>query len=123
MIYPAASTLLAQARPSGTSAVVGLTAPATQKVEITRIVVTNTTGTAANASLFHDDAGGSTFDQTTAVHAYAKSVGANDSLVIEASSIGTGITLSAGGQLGIQTGTSNALTFCVYGVVESRAPR
>lgn len=123
MIYPAASTLLAQARPSGTSAVEGYAAPSQQKVEITRIVVTNTTGSAANASLFHDDAGGSTFDQTTAVHAYAKAVPANDSLVIEASSIGTGITLSAGGQLGIQTGTGSALTFSVYGIVESRAPR
>lgn len=123
MIYPAASVLLAQARPAGTSAVEGYAAPSAQKVEITRIVVTNTTGTAANASLFHDDAGGSTFDQTTAVHAYAKSVGANDCLVIEAGTIGAGITLSAGGQLGIQTGTSNALTFSVYGIIESRAPR
>lgn len=121
MIFPAAGVLLAQIRPDGTSAVEGYAAPSGQAVEVTRIEVCNTTGTAANASLFHDDAGGSTFTQATALR-YAKSVGANDSIALEASSAGSGIQLSPGGQLGVQTGTADALTFSIYGVLESRAP-
>lgn len=120
MIRPAAGALLAQARPSGTSAVEGYAAPAQQAVEVTRIVICNTTGTAAAASVFHDDAGGDTFNETTA-HRYAKSVPANDAIEIVAD-VGSGIQLAPGGQIGIQSGTGNALTFSVYGVVESRAP-
>ena len=112
--------LLAQARPGGTSAVEAYVAPAAQRVEVTRIVVANTTGSAVAMSLFHDDAGGDTFTAATALY-FAKSVPANDSIVIAADAVGTGFPLSAGGQIGIQTATADALTFSVYGVIDFRA--
>lgn len=116
----AAGALLAQVRPASTAAAAAFTAPAGQSVEITRIEVCNTTGTAADASLYHDDAGGSTFDQTTALR-YAKPVAANDALTIQAD-IGSGIVLSPGGQIAVQSSAGNALTFSFYGSVETRAP-
>lgn len=119
-MYPAIGTLLAQTRPSGTSAAAGFTAPSGQSVEITLIVVCNTTGSSADVSLYHDNAGGSTFDQTTALY-YAAPVAANTTLTISSQDLGTGIVLSPGAQLGVQTGTASALTFSVYGALESRA--
>lgn len=119
-MYPAIAARLAQPRPANTSAAAGYTAPSTQSVEITRIVIANTTGSAADASVFHDDAGGSTFDQTTALY-YQVAVPGNSTLTISSDSVGTGIVMSPGSQLGIQTGTANALTFTIYGAVESRA--
>lgn len=109
---------VAQSRPSGTSAVSVYTASI--RTEITLIVVCNTTGTAADFSIFHDD-DGSTFDQTTALH-YAESLAANTSTRIEFASPGSGLMVSVGGQIGVQTGTADALTFTVYGVTEDRAP-
>lgn len=119
-MYPAIAARLAQTRPANTSAAAGYTAPSTQSVEVTLIVVANTTGSAVDASVFHDDAGGSTFDQTTALY-YQVSVPGNSTLTISAESVGTGFVLSPGAQLGVQTGTANGLTFTIYGAVESRA--
>lgn len=119
-MYPAIAALLAQTRPANTSAAAGFTAPAGQSVEVTLIVVANTTGSAVDASIFHDDAGGSTFDQTTALY-YAVAVPGNSTLTISAKSVGTGFVLSPGAQLGVQTGTANALNFSIYGALESRA--
>lgn len=110
----ASGSQLAQSRPSGTSAVSAFTA--TLATEITRIVIANTTGSAANASVFHDD-DGSTFDQTTAL-LYAVSIPANSTTMIESGGAGSGITVKPSGQIGIQTGTGNALTFTIYGITE-----
>jgi len=108
----ASASLLAQSRPSGTTAVTAYTASI--RTEITLIYIANTTGSPAAYSVYHDD-GGTTFDATTALHE-ANSLAANTSTTIRASDLGGGVTVNAGGSLGIKTGTSNALTFSVYGV-------
>lgn len=122
MSTPAASTQLAQIRPANTSAAVAYTAPADYAVEVTRIFVCNTTSSAADASLFHDNSGGGTYDQTTALY-YAYAVAANSTLEIGAQEIGLGIALSPGAQIGVQSGTGNALTFSLYGIPALRVPR
>lgn len=105
---------LAQTRPNPTSAQSAYTA--VLHTEITKIIICNTTGSAANASLFHDD-DGSTFDQTTAL-IYAKSVPANDFIVVELAGPGGGLQVAPDGEIGIQTGTADALTFTIYGITE-----
>ena len=123
MIYPAAAVLLAHVRPSTTAAVEAYAAPDGQAVEITRIVVTNTTNSIAHASMWHDDAGSSTFTADTASHLSNTPIPKDGSTVIEARAIGTGIVLSPGGQIGVKTFTADALTFSFYGILESRAQR
>lgn len=108
---------IAQVRPGVTTTVSAFTA--SMLTQVTRIVISNTTGTAANASVFHDD-DGSTFDATTAL-LFAKSVPANDTITIEAQSENSGIGIAKNGQIGVQTGTASALTFTLYGVTQSRA--
>ena len=110
----ASGSQLAQSRPAGTTAVNAFTA--TLLTEITRIVVANTTGTAAAMSIYHDD-DGSTFDATSALYE-AKNVPANDSIEIKSESIGGGLMVAASGQIGIKTGTGNALTFTIYGITQ-----
>lgn len=108
---------LAQARPADTNTATAYTA--VMRTEISRITVTNTTGTAANMSIFHDD-DGTTYDQTTALR-YAQSVPANTSVDITSPSEGAGITVTVGGSVGIQSGTSSALTYTFYGITEAIA--
>lgn len=115
----ASGSQLSQSRPSGTTAVSAFTA--LMPTEITRVIVCNTTGTAAAMSLYHDD-NGSTFDATSALYE-GKSVPANDSIEIKAESIGAGIMLSRDGQIGIKTGTASALTFTIYGVTANIAEK
>jgi len=121
MIRPAIGAQIAQTRPAGTSAVAGYTAPSQQAVEITSVFVANTTGSDVQMSLYHDNAGGSTFDQTTALY-YTVTVPGNSSFTLSSESMGMGIVLSPSAQLGVQSSVSNALTFTIYGAVESRAP-
>lgn len=115
----ASGSQLAQSRPSGTTAVSAFTA--LMPTEITRIIVCNTTGTAANMSIYHDD-DGSTFDATTALYE-SKSVPANDSIEIKAESIGAGLMMAKNGQIGVKTGTANALTFTIYGITANIAEK
>lgn len=98
--------LIAQIRPSGTAAVAAMTK--NHPVEVTHIVIANTTGSPADASLYHDD-DGKTYSQATAL-LYGKAVSANDVLTWELP-----IRVRAGGSLGIQTDTGSALTFSFYG--------
>lgn len=122
MISPGQGAQLAQARPASTDAAVLYSAPARQVAEITRIVIANTTGSAVAASLFHDDSGGGAFDQSTAL-LYQIEVRANTTEVLCAESVGTGYFVSAGGQIGVQSGVASALTFSCYGHVSVRAPQ
>ncbi|MDA9091508.1 hypothetical protein N9J84_05310 [Porticoccaceae bacterium] len=101
----------AQIRPSGTTAVSAYTASIV--TEIRKIAICNTTGSAAKFSLYHDD-GGSTFDQTTALH-YQQLVPSNTTITIDADMEAGGITVKVGGQIGVQTDTTNAFTFTMYG--------
>jgi len=104
------STILAQARPANTNAANAYSPPANRRAIISGVLICNTTGSGAAASVFAD-ADGNTKDQTTAL-VYGKSVGANDYLHLE---FGDGIEIDEDGTIGVQTGTNDALTFTVLG--------
>ena len=108
----ASGSQLAQARPANTSTATAFTA--TKQTEITRIIIANTTASATTFSLYHDD-DGSTYDQTTAV-VYSASLAANTTQFIDGFGAGCGLMIRSGGTLGIQSGTSSACTFTIYGV-------
>lgn len=109
--------LLAQVAPSATAMAEILAAAGNPRMEITCIVVANTTGTAATFNLCHDyDANGSpSFGKDNALW-WDKSVPANDSFVWEANFGGGGIPVGKVGSLGLQIGTADALTVTIYGV-------
>ena len=107
---------LAQLRPSGTTTTTLFSA--SLRTEVTCIFIANTTTNTCAMSLYHDD-DGSTFDETTALY-FSKSVAANDTVKIEANSPGSGITVRAGGKIGVKSGVANALTFSLYGITEQR---
>ena len=109
----AAGFLAGQLRPSNTTAAPLYTA--TLKSEVTRILIANTTGSAATFRLFHDD-DGTTMDETTAL-VWDNSIAAGAYVDLQAYLDGAGITIAAGGSLGCRSGTGNALTFSVYAVV------
>ena len=111
----ASGQLLAQSRPANTSTATAFTASV--RTDLTQIIVSNTTGSAATFSIYHDD-DGTTYDQTTAL-VYACSLAANTTFIIGSEGAGLGIQLSPGGSIGIQSGTSSACTFSVYGVTQS----
>ena len=77
----ASGSLLAQYTASDALANEVLAASADLRLEVTRIVICNTSGAGVAASLFHDDSGTSTFGTGTAL-LYAKQVPANDYLQI-----------------------------------------
>lgn len=109
----AAGFLAGQLRPANTTAATLYTA--TLKSEVTRILIANTTGSAATFRLFHDD-DGTTMDETTAL-VWDNSIAAGAYVDLQAYLDGAGITIAAGGSLGCRSGTGNALTFSVYAVV------
>lgn len=104
-------TQIAQSRPSGTSAVTFVDPLDKSKFIVYTIFIANTTGGAVSASLFYD-ADGTTHDQTTAL-LYAKSIAANDYIILE---FRDGIPLQGSGTLGAQTSSADALTFTALGV-------
>lgn len=102
---------VAQQRPAVTTSINTYTASIV--TEIRKIAICNTTGSVARFSIFHDD-DGSTFDQSTALH-YQQIIPANTTTMIDADMEAGGISVSIGGQVGIQTDTALALTFTMYG--------
>lgn len=110
---------LAQLRPGDTANATAYTAVI--DTEVTKIVICNTTGSPVAARVFHDD-DGTTFDQTTALY-YDKSVPANDTIVLEAATLGAGVQVQIGGSIGVRSATGSALTFTIYGVTASIADR
>ena len=107
-------SLIAQTRPSNTTASTAYTA--TLKTSISRIIVVNTTGSAATFRLFHDD-DGSPYDETTAV-VWDNSIASGGYVDLQAYLDAGAITIAVSGTLGVRSGTGNALTFNVYGQVE-----
>lgn len=101
-------------RPSGTAAVSAFTA--SMPTEITAIYVCNTTGSAVDFSIYHDD--GSTFDQTTALF-YATELAANETRLISVSADNAGILMRVGDQIGVQSSVANALNFTAYGITST----
>lgn len=104
---------LAQSRPSGTGATSVIAKSRKRKLLITSIIVANTTGSAANYSIYLDK-DGTTYDQTTALF-YAVSLTANGTEIIEFTN-GLPFDTDASGNLAVQTGTGSALTFTINGI-------
>lgn len=100
---------LAQARPANTDAATLYARPQGSTVYLDQLFICNTTGSAANASVFHDD-NGTTRDQTTALR-YAFAVAANTTQIMDLKAY----MATVGGTIGIQSGTNSALTFTLYG--------
>ena len=100
---------LGQARPAGTTAVSIYSPGAGVTAIIRNVTVTNTTGLAANFSLYHDD-DGTTYDQTTALY-YTVRIEKNQTISLTAFMAMN----NSSGNLAVQTDTANALTFTVYG--------
>jgi len=115
MMFASASQL-AQSRPSGTSAVTLYTA--TMRTEITSLIVANTSNASAHYSVYHDD-DGTSYAQGTAL-VYEASLNANTSTVLYAGNSPGGITVQAGGSIGVKSGTASAITYSIYGVTERR---
>lgn len=104
--------ILAQNRPSGTSAVTGYTKPSNLPVTINNIVICNTTGSAVSYSVYICK-NGTTYDQTTAI-AYSVNIPANDTMIIDLS-----FTLdTASGTIGVQSSSANALNFTILGTIK-----
>lgn len=109
----AAGALLAQVRPGVTTPVVLFTA--VLATEITRLVAVNVGAAAVTWSLYHDDAGGSTFDPTTAL-LDAESVARPGRSELVAPAVGSGIHMRPGAQLAVAISSANDLTVSVYGI-------
>lgn len=106
---PFDNKLLAQARPADANAAT-LYNPSVI-TNIHTIEVCNTTSLADTFSIFHDD-GGTTYDQTTAKY-YAVAIAANTTVLIEYENPIT--MIDTAGNIGIQSGTGNAITYSLYG--------
>lgn len=120
MMRAAAGSLLAQVRPDGTSAVELYAAPDELAIEVTQLVVCNVSGSTLTCNVCHDDAGGSTFNQTTALY-WTRSLAAGETLRL-VWEIGSGLQLSPGGQIGVTTSVADGITFSLYGVSQETAP-
>lgn len=105
------SAILAQANPAGTSAVTAYTVGTGKRAIFSQVIIANSTGSAANASVFAH-ATGTTKTAATALMS-AKAISANSSdltLVFE-----DGLEIAEGGSVGYQSGTGSALTFTFLG--------
>jgi hypothetical protein len=103
---------LAQLRPANTNANSAIKKGVTSKVIVTHIFICNTTGSAATYRIFND-INGTTYDQSTALF-YDVLIAANSTQMIE-----TRIPIDApqaSGNLAVQSNTSSALTFSIYGL-------
>lgn len=104
------SGILAQSRPAGTSATAAYTVGSNEIVELSKIILANTTGSSAAGSVYIDD-DGTTYDETTAI-LFGKSISANDSQSIE---FEDGIALYSGANIAVKQGTGSAITFTIIG--------
>ena len=75
-------------------------------------------------SMFHDDAGGSVFDNTTALFANFDAGLGFASVLAAAQCVGAGIHMQPGAQLAFQqTAAGGDVNITVYGIIQSVAPR
>ena len=100
---------LAQSAPAGTSIASIYSPGASTETVIHNINICNTTATAATFQICVDD-DGTTYDATTALH-WNQSIPAKTTVTLEKK-----ICMNnSAGNLAVQTGTANALTFTVNG--------
>ncbi len=102
--------ILAQSRPSDTTAVSAYSPASGVRTEITRVLVCNTTGNTPTFRIFLDN-DGTTYNQTTALF-YDKSMSANDTTELE----GSWDMDKSSGNLAVRTSAGNELTFSIFGI-------
>lgn len=73
--------------------------------------------------VYHDDSGGSTFDQSTIIKSETRLQLLQENILFQAQHPGSGILIKAGGQLAVQTADADDVTFSIYGITETRAER
>jgi len=103
---------LAQARPSGTSAVSAWTPGEAAPYRIVLVSICNVTDNAVDVSLFHD-IDGTTYDETTAL-VWKHTLLAGEILCYESEISG----YRAAGNLAVRSSVGNAATFSVYGEIQ-----
>lgn len=117
--------LLAQVRPNVITPVPALSADQL-RIEITLIlaVIDPAAGPAnLNVAVYHDDTGGSTFDQTTIIMSETRLQLLQDNRLFQAQHPGSGIHMRPGGQIAVATSEADDVTFSIYGIPETLADR
>mgnify|MGYP003139318928 FL=1 len=104
---------LGQVRPSNTSNTVLFT-PTRGNMYRFKIVIANTTGSAATYRLFHDD-DGTTYDETSAL---AWDISLAAAAKTEFPTDGWMAADNSAGNVAVRSGTGSALTFTAYGISE-----
>lgn len=113
----ASGSLLAQYSAADALANVVFTAPASLQVEVTRVIICNTSASPVAASLFHDDTGGAGLGTANAL-LFAKAIPANDYLDLRIEGVNGGLHVSKGGRLGFTDASSGDLTISIYGITQ-----
>lgn len=127
-ITHAQGELLAQVRPGVTTPVSAFTA-GTLRAEITLIkaaidpAAVLTVAGQLNVALYHDDSGGSTFDQTTIIESETRLQLLQNAILFQAQHPGSGILIKPGGELAVQTDNADDVTFSIYGITETLSER
>ena len=103
------AVILAQSRPSDTTAVSAYSPSASAITEITKILVCNTTGNTPTFRIFLDN-DGTTYDQTTALY-YDTAMSANGTTTIE----GSLWMNNSSGNLAVRTSAGSEITFTIFG--------
>jgi|TARA_R110000824_G_scaffold14736_1_gene62532 hypothetical protein len=114
MLNLAYGAQLAQVRPANTNAATVYTSG--RSVEITKIILCETSGSSCTFRIFHDN-DGTTYDQTTALY-YDVALAANTTLVISTEVLGAGLSVYKTGAIGFRTSVANTPTITIYGVME-----
>lgn len=120
-VMHAQGELLAQLRPSNTSAQMLYTAQGL-RTEITLIIATvRDGGSSTEIFLYHDD-NGTTYNDDTVIASDTKIEDDTD-VIFQARHPGSGIMIKPGGSLGVKVNSANDVNFSVYGVTETVAER
>tara|TARA_R110000751_G_scaffold25855_2_gene69720 strand:+ start:149 stop:496 length:348 start_codon:yes stop_codon:yes gene_type:complete len=110
-IFP--GRILAQSRPSSTSATSAYAIAAHNRAEIRKIVVSNTSLNPATFRIFHDE-DGTTYDETTSLF-WDIPIDNGETVSLEEHFWMDG---RKSGNFAVRSSASNALTFTVYGAEE-----
>lgn len=116
----ASGELLAQVRPSVTTAVEIFTA--TLRTEITLILVCiDSDGPASTTVALYHDVGGTTYADTNIIDRQTRTQLTQDSKMFQAQHPGSGIHLAPSDSLGAMVGDADDVVISVYGITENVA--
>lgn len=119
MNYNASASLLAQYTAADALANEVFKASDSLQAEITRIVICNTGAGSANASIFHDDSGSSSFVAGTALLFAVPVTNGAAPLEIYTQGPNGGFHIAKGGQIGFTDSSSGDLTISIYGMTQT----